>query len=293
MKRLLNALTAALAIGAAAAGQAHAADLDGTLKKISDTGVITIGHRETSIPFSYYDANQKPVGYSIDICTRIVDAVKTRIKRDDIQVKYLPVTSATRIPLMGNGTIDLECASTSNTLDRQKQVAFSVTTFVTGNRFISLKSANLKTIDDLKGKTVLLFFGYASCPDVCPTTMAQLTAVLQQLGEQARDVRILFVSVDPHRDTPDILQAYVNAFNNNAIGVTGNEKQIADLARRYRVAYQIEKPKPGDDADIYDVTHSRGVYIFDNQGKARLLASDTDTIDTMVKDLRQLIAQTQ
>lgn len=139
MKRLLNALTAALAIGAAAAGQAHAADLDGTLKKISDTGVITIGHRETSIPFSYYDANQKPVGYSIDICTRIVDAVKTRIKRDDIQVKYLPVTSATRIPLMGNGTIDLECASTSNTLDRQKQVAFSVTTFVTGNRFISLR----------------------------------------------------------------------------------------------------------------------------------------------------------
>ena len=75
--------------------------------------------------------------------------------------------------------------------------------------------------------------------------------------------------------------------------MTGNEKQIADLARRYRVAYQIEKPKPGDDADIYDVTHSRGVYIFDNQGKARLLASDTDTIDTMVKDLRQLIAQTQ
>ncbi|CFV97649.1 SCO1/SenC/PrrC family protein [Bordetella pertussis] len=139
----------------------------------------------------------------------------------------------------------------------------------------------------------MLFFGYASCPDVCPTTMAQLTAVLQQLGEQARDVRILFVSVDPHRDTPDILQAYVNEFNSNAIGVTGNEKQIADLARRYRVAYQIEKPKPGDDADIYDVTHSRGVYIFDNQGKARLLASDTDTIDTMVKDLRQLIAQTQ
>ena len=152
MKRFLNALTAALAIGAAAAGQAHAADLDGTLKKISDTGVITIGHRETSIPFSYYDANQKPVGYSIDICARIVDAVKARIKRDDIQVKYLPVTSATRIPLMGNGTIDLECASTSNTLDRQKQVAFSVTTFVTGNRFISLKSANLKTIDDLKGQ---------------------------------------------------------------------------------------------------------------------------------------------
>jgi len=154
-----------------------------------------------------------------------------------------------------------------------------------------LSGAGGKTIssDDLKGKTVLLFFGYASCPDVCPTTMAQLTAVLQQLGDAAAGVRILFVSVDPHRDTPDILQAYVDAFNKNAIGVTGTEKQIADLARRYRVAYQIEKPRPGDSADVYDVTHSRGVYIFDKAGQARLLASDTDSIDTIVKDLRQLI----
>ena len=97
----------------------------------------------------------------------------------------------------------------------------------------SLPGAGGKTVssDDLKGKTVLLFFGYASCPDICPTTMAQLTAVLQNLGDKARDVRIVFVSVDPHRDTPDILQAYVDAFNKNAIGVTGDEKQIADLAR--------------------------------------------------------------
>lgn len=158
-----------------------------------------------------------------------------------------------------------------------------------------LPGAGGKTVtnDDLKGKTVLLFFGYASCPDICPTTMAQLTSVLQQLGDDARDVRILFVSVDPHRDTPDKLQAYVDAFNKQAIGVTGTEKQIADLARRYRVAYQIEKPRPGDDADLYDVTHSRGVYIFDNEGKARLLASDTDSTDAIVNDLRQLIDITQ
>ncbi|MDM9560218.1 MULTISPECIES: SCO family protein [Bordetella] len=154
-----------------------------------------------------------------------------------------------------------------------------------------LAGAGGKTVssNDLKGKTVLLFFGYASCPDVCPTTMAQLTAVLQQLGDAADNVRIVFVSVDPHRDTPDVLQAYVDAFNKSAIGVTGSEKQIADLARRYRVAYQIEKPRPGDAADVYDVTHSRGVYIFDNEGQARLLASDTDSIDAIVKDLRQLI----
>ena len=158
----------------------------------------------------------------------------------------------------------------------------------------SLPGAGGKTVssDDLKGKTVLLFFGYASCPDICPTTMAQLTAVLQNLGDKARDVRIVFVSVDPHRDTPDILQAYVDAFSKNAIGVTGDEKQIADLARRYRVAYQIEKPKPGDDAEIYDVTHSRGVYIFDNKGRARLLASETDSIEALTRDIRQLIDMT-
>jgi len=155
----------------------------------------------------------------------------------------------------------------------------------------TLSGAGGKTVsaEDLRGKTVLLFFGYASCPDVCPTTMAQLTDVLQQLGDAAAQVRIVFVSVDPHRDTPDILQAYVDAFNRQAIGLTGTERQIADLARRYRVAYQIEKPRPGDDADVYDVTHSRGVYIFDGKGRARLLASDADSTAAMVKDLRRLV----
>ena len=154
----------------------------------------------------------------------------------------------------------------------------------------SLPGAGGKTVssDDLKGKTVLLF-GYASCPDICPTTMAQLTAVLQNLGDKARDVRIVFVSVDPHRDTPDILQAYVDAFNKNAIGVTGDESRSP--TRRYRVAYQIES-LPGDDAEIYDVTHSRGVYIFDNKGRARLLASETDSIEALTRDIRQLIDMT-
>jgi protein SCO1/2 len=154
-----------------------------------------------------------------------------------------------------------------------------------GNKIITQK--------DLKDKTVLMFFGYASCPDICPTTMAQLTEVLEKLGDQAKDVRIIFVSVDPHRDTPDVLQAYVNAFNKNAIGLTGNEKQVADLARRYRVAYQIEKPKPGDDAKIYDVTHSRGVFIFDKTGRARLLAPDTEKVDVVTQDLRQLLELTK
>jgi protein SCO1/2 len=159
----------------------------------------------------------------------------------------------------------------------------------------SLKGVGNKTVTqaDLKNKTVLVFFGYASCPDVCPTTMAQLTEVLAKLGDDARDVRILFISVDPHRDKPDMLQAYVDAFNKNAIGLTGNENEVAALARRYRIAYQIEKPKPGDNTETYDVTHSRGVFIFDRFGKARLLASDTEAIDTVTADLRRLIQTTR
>lgn len=159
----------------------------------------------------------------------------------------------------------------------------------------ALQGAGNKTItqNDLKGKTVLMFFGYASCPDICPTTMAQLTEVIQRLGHDAKDLRIIFVSVDPHRDTPDILQAYVDAFNKNAMGLTGTETQIANLARKYRIAYQIEKPKPGASADTYDVTHSRGVFIFDNKGKARLLASDTEAVDLVTQDVRQLVEMTK
>lgn len=157
----------------------------------------------------------------------------------------------------------------------------------------SLSGAGGKTVSDadMKGKTVLLFFGYASCPDVCPTTMAQLSEVLTRLGDDAANVRILFVSVDPHRDTPDLLQAYVNAFNRNAIGLTGSESQIADLARRYRVSYQIDKPKPGDAPDVYNVTHSRGVYVFDDHGQARLLLSDSSSTDQIVARLKQLMTQ--
>jgi protein SCO1/2 len=176
----------------------------------------------------------------------------------------------------------------------QKWSLYDVSGHLPDLRF-SLSGEGNKTItqQDLKDKTVLMFFGYASCPDICPTTMAQLTEVLEKLGDDAKDVRIIFVSVDPHRDTPDVLQAYVNAFNKNAIGLTGNEKQIAALARRYRVAYQIEKPKPGDDAKIYDVTHSRGVFIFDKKGRARLLAPDTEKVDVVTQDLRQLLELTR
>jgi glutamate/aspartate transport system substrate-binding protein len=148
MNRTL-ALLAALALASTALAQ------EGTLKKIKDSGSITIGHRDASIPFSYYDDKQQPIGYTMDLCAAIVEAVKTNLKMQKIDVKYQLVTSANRIPLMANGTIDLECGSTTNNLERQKQVWFSITHFVTANRFVAKKTAKANTLKDLKGKTVV------------------------------------------------------------------------------------------------------------------------------------------
>jgi len=153
MKRL--SLCAGLLTAACIATTAPAAELTGTLKKIKDSGVITLGHRDTSIPFSYYDDKQQVVGYAIDLCLKIVDAVKAELKMPKIDVKFNPVTSATRIPLMANGTVDLECGSTTNNLERQKQVAFTITHFVTANRYAAKKSSNIKSLKDLQGKTVV------------------------------------------------------------------------------------------------------------------------------------------
>src|SRR4026209_450416 len=134
------------ALLAAAALALPAAAQEGTLKKIKDSGSITIGHRDASLPFSYYDDKQQVVGYAMDLCHRIVDAVKAELKMPKLETKYHLVTSANRIPLMANGTIDLECGSTTNNIARQEQVWFTMTHFVTANRWVSKKSAKLKTL---------------------------------------------------------------------------------------------------------------------------------------------------
>jgi glutamate/aspartate transport system substrate-binding protein len=149
------ALPVAAALALALAQPAASQELTGTLKKIKDTGTITLGHRDTSIPFSYYDDKQQVVGYAMDLCMRIVDAVRAELKLQKLDVKLNPVTSATRIPLMANGTIDLECGSTTNNLERQKQVSFTITHFVTANRYVAKKASNINKLEDLKGKTVV------------------------------------------------------------------------------------------------------------------------------------------
>jgi glutamate/aspartate transport system substrate-binding protein len=137
------------------AAPAMAAELTGTLQKIKETGTIALGVRDSSVPFSYLDGQQKPVGYAVDICYKIVDAVKKELKLPDLKVQLVPVLSSNRIPLMANGTIDLECGSTTNNAERQKQVAFANTHFLTASRFVSKKAAHLDSIDSLRGKTVV------------------------------------------------------------------------------------------------------------------------------------------
>ncbi|MFP3795833.1 MULTISPECIES: glutamate/aspartate ABC transporter substrate-binding protein [Paraburkholderia] len=148
------------AIGASAlaatlfASAAQAEELTGTLKKVHDTGVIVLGTRESSIPFSYYDQNQNVIGYSQEIALKIVEAVKQKTDTPNLKVRTIPITSQNRIPLVQNGTIDLECGSTTNTFERQNQAAFSNSIFLYGIRFITRKDSGVKDFADLAGKTV-------------------------------------------------------------------------------------------------------------------------------------------
>jgi len=146
---------------------------EGTLKKIKDSGSITIGHRDASLPFSYYDDKQQPIGYAMDLCAKIVDAVKAELKMPGIKTNYQLVTSANRIPLMANGTIDLECGSTTNNVARQEQVWFTMTHFVTANRWVAKKSAKLKSLQDLKGKTIVSTAGTTNIKQITEINAAQ------------------------------------------------------------------------------------------------------------------------
>ncbi|KAB7897955.1 glutamate/aspartate ABC transporter substrate-binding protein [Rouxiella sp. S1S-2] len=157
-KLVLSVLLASVA----ASSLAHAEELTGTLKKIKDNGVIVVGHRESSVPFSYYNNEQKVVGYSQDFSNAIVDAVKKKLNAPNLQVKMLPITSQNRIPLLQNGTYDFECGSTTNNVERQQQAAFSDTIFVIGTRLLVKKGSPIKDFEDLKGKTVVVTSGTTS-----------------------------------------------------------------------------------------------------------------------------------
>ena len=162
-----------LAIVACAVSITPAVAQEGTLKKIKDNGYITVGHRDASIPFSYYDDKQQPVGFAMDLCAKIVDAVKAELKMPKLDVKYQLVTSANRIPLIANGTVDLECGSTTNNVARQEQVSFTITHFLTANRYVTKKSAGIKSFDDLKGKTIVSTSGTTNIKQATDVNVAK------------------------------------------------------------------------------------------------------------------------
>jgi glutamate/aspartate transport system substrate-binding protein len=165
-------------------GPVNAEEVTGTLKKIKETGAITLGFRDSSIPFSYLDDSQKPIGFAMDICYKIVEAVKKELKLAKLEVKLEPVTSSTRIPLLANGTIDLECGSTTNNANRLRQVSFTNTHFLTATRFVSKKSSKVNSIDELKGKSVVATSG--------TTNIKQLT--------EANAARNLGINIIPAKD---------------------------------------------------------------------------------------------
>jgi len=161
MRKTLT-LAAAAVIGSALCAAPVLAQESPTLKKIKDTGSITLGHRESSIPFSYYDDKQQVIGYSHEMMLKAVDAIKAELKLAKLDVKLMPVTSANRITLLQNGTVDMECGSTTNNLERQKQVGFSTSIFVIGTRLMAKKDAGVKDFPDLAGKNVVTTAGTTS-----------------------------------------------------------------------------------------------------------------------------------
>ena len=157
MYKKLGILLAAAFVLAATEGSA--AELYGTLKKIKDNGQIVMGHRENSVPFAYMQSDGKPIGYTVDLCNKIIDRVKKTLNMPNLKVKLVPVTSQTRIPLLANGTIDIECGSTTNNLTRSKQISYLHVTFITGTKLAVKKGSGIKEIEDLNGKAIGLSLG--------------------------------------------------------------------------------------------------------------------------------------
>ena len=217
IKKIIAAAAALAVFGAANAG---AADFYGTLKKIKDSGTIVVGHRESSVPFAYIGPDNKPIGYSIDLCMKIVDAVAKEVGVDKLNVKLVPVTPQTRIPLIANGNINIECGSTTNNLTRQKQVDYALTTFITGTKILAKKTSGIKEVEDLAGKAIALAQG--------TTNERAIKNAIKDLG--IKDVKIL--SVKDHAEGFLALETdRVDAYSTDHIllfGLISKAKKPAD-----------------------------------------------------------------
>ena len=261
-RRVATLLAAALA-PVLACVPAGAQDLTGTLKKVKDTGAITIGYRDSSVPFSYLDGDQKPTGYAYEICRKVADAVKEHLKLDKLEVKLNPVTSATRIPLIANGTIDLECGSTTNNLDRQKQASFTNTHFLTATRYVAKKDKGLDKIDDLKGRPVVSTSG---------------TTNIKQINE-ANSSRSMGMTILPAKDHAE---AFLMVETGRADAFVMDDVLLASLAASskdpgaYKISTEaLSKPEPygimlrKDDAPFKAVVDAATAKLYESpEGKA-------------------------
>ena len=286
-----------LTLGLSFAGASFAQQ--GTIEKIKASGTINLGHRDSSIPFSYLDDKQQPIGYAMDLCLKIVDAVKAELKLPGLKTAFQPVTSATRIPLMANGTIDLECGSTTNNAERQKQVSYTITHFVTANRFVAKKAANLHTLDDLKGKTITSTSGTTNIKQITELNAARnlgLTIL------PAKDHAEAFLMVETGRAAAfvmdDILLAGLVANSSNAAGYTISEDALS--VEPYGIMLRKDDPafkkvvddamtkiyKSGQLTAIYDKWFTkpippRGINLSIpmSAGMKKVVATPTDTAD--------------
>lgn len=229
--RLIRLAFVAAAL-AAAASSAGAEELTGTLQKIKEAGSIAVGFRDTAVPFSYFDDKQQPVGFAVDICAKVVDAIKAELKMPGLKVEMVPVSSSNRIPLMANGTIDLECASTTNNLEREKQVSFTNSHFLTASKFVSKKSSGLANIDALKGKTV--------------ASVAGTTNIVQLNHENA--TRKLGITVLAAKD---VVEGFLMMETDRAVAFVMDDIQLAALVANSKdpSLYEINedafsKPEP-------------------------------------------------
>jgi glutamate/aspartate transport system substrate-binding protein len=204
----------------------------GTLKKIKDSGSISLGYRESSVPFSYYDDKNQVVGYSQELAALAIEAIKKKLNLPNLQVKKIPVTSGNRIPLVQNGTVDIEAGSTTNNLDREKQVSFSNTMFIIGTRLLVKKGSGIKDFPDLKGKTVVTTAG---------TTSEVLLRAMNEKNSMGMDI----ISAKDHAESFLILQS---------------DRAVAFMMDDALLAGERAKARKPDDWEIVGTPQSKEAY---------------------------------
>ena len=247
LKRILAAAVIPVGVLAAATAQA---DSKGSvvLERIQKNGVINVGHREASVPFSYIGNDGAPIGYTIDICGKIIEAIKAQLELDSLEVNYVPVTSQTRIALIANGTIDMECGSTTNNLTRQKQVDYLAITFITGTRLGSKKGSGIQEVEDLNGKSLALSLG---------TTNEK--AIRKLMAEKSLDIKIV-----PTKDHP---QAWL------AVETDRVDAYATDAALLFGLISKSKDPSAYQVTGRYLTYDPYGIMVPRNDSEFRLLGN--------------------